>query len=67
MIASEWITFTPNKKTTRTSEWLIQGRKHMSRLNAEPWDSKLSTMAKNKELSKDIRDKIVDLHKAGMD
>ncbi len=29
-------------------------------------DSKLSTMAKNKELSKDVRDKIVDLHKAGM-
>ncbi len=29
-------------------------------------DSKLSTMAKTKELSKDIRDKIVDLHKAGM-
>ncbi|KAK3518604.1 hypothetical protein QTP70_005515 [Hemibagrus guttatus] len=26
-------------------------------------DSKLSTMAKTKELSKDIRDKIVDLHK----
>ncbi len=24
-------------------------------------------MAKNKELSKDVRDKIVDLHKAGMD
>ncbi len=30
-------------------------------------DSKLSTMAKNKELSKEVRDKIVDLHKAGMD
>ncbi len=29
-------------------------------------DSKLSTMAKTKELSKYIRDKIVDLHKAGM-
>ncbi|KAL0185739.1 hypothetical protein M9458_017409, partial [Cirrhinus mrigala] len=29
-------------------------------------DSKLSTMAKTKELSKDVRDKIVDLHKAGM-
>ncbi len=27
---------------------------------------KLSTMAKTKELSKDIRDKVVDLHKAGM-
>ncbi len=29
-------------------------------------DSKLSTMAKTKELSKDVRDNIVDLHKAGM-
>ncbi|KAK3574747.1 hypothetical protein QTP86_017526, partial [Hemibagrus guttatus] len=29
--------------------------------------SKLSTIAKTKELSKDVRDKIVDLHKAGMD
>ncbi|KAK3525533.1 hypothetical protein QTP86_034407, partial [Hemibagrus guttatus] len=29
-------------------------------------DSKLSTMAKTKELSKDVRDEIVDLHKAGM-
>ncbi|KAK3560496.1 hypothetical protein QTP86_009654 [Hemibagrus guttatus] len=29
--------------------------------------SKLSTMAKSKELSKDVRDKIVDLHKAGID
>ena len=28
-------------------------------------DSKLSTMAKTKELSKDVRDNIVDLHKAG--
>ncbi len=28
-------------------------------------DSKLSTMAKTKELSNDVRDKIVDLHKAG--
>ncbi|KAL0148559.1 hypothetical protein M9458_056106, partial [Cirrhinus mrigala] len=29
-------------------------------------DSKLSTIAKTKELSENIRDKIVDLHKAGM-
>ncbi len=29
-------------------------------------DSKLSTMAKTKELSNDVRDKIVDLHKVGM-
>ncbi len=28
--------------------------------------SKLSNMAKTKELSKDVRDKIVDLHKAGI-
>ncbi len=27
---------------------------------------RFSTMAKTKELSKDVRDKIVDLHKAGM-
>ncbi len=32
-----------------------------------PSYSKLSTMAKTKELSNDIRDKIVDLHKAGVD
>ncbi len=29
-------------------------------------DSKLSTMTKTKELSKDVRDKIVGIHKAGM-
>ncbi|KAL0172105.1 hypothetical protein M9458_032416, partial [Cirrhinus mrigala] len=29
-------------------------------------DSKLSTVAKTKEPSKDVRDKIVALHKAGM-
>ncbi len=29
-------------------------------------DSKLSTMAKTEELFRDVRDKIVDLHKAGM-
>ncbi len=29
-------------------------------------DSKLSTMTKTKELSKDVRDKIVDLNHAGM-
>ena len=28
--------------------------------------SNVSTMFKTKELSKDIRDKIIDLHKAGM-
>ncbi len=28
-------------------------------------DSKLSTMTKTTELSKDVRDEIVDLHKAG--
>ncbi len=35
-------------------------------LSTEAINSKLSTMAKAKELSKDGRDKIVDLHKAGM-
>ncbi|KAI4897304.1 hypothetical protein NFI96_024666, partial [Prochilodus magdalenae] len=29
-------------------------------------DSNLSNMGKTKELSKDVRDKIIDLHKAGM-
>ncbi|KAK3555375.1 hypothetical protein QTP86_014968 [Hemibagrus guttatus] len=29
-------------------------------------DSKLSTMDKTKQLSKDVKDKIIDLHKAGM-
>ncbi|KAK3514578.1 hypothetical protein QTP70_021630 [Hemibagrus guttatus] len=29
-------------------------------------DSKLSTMAKTEELAKDVRDKIVELHKDGM-
>ncbi len=32
----------------------------------EQLDSKHSTMAKTKELSKDVRDNILDLHKAGM-
>ncbi|MBN3304033.1 NETO1 protein, partial [Amia calva] len=40
-------------QTSLDSRWVYQ-------------DSKLSTMAKTKELSKDVRDKIVDLHKAGM-
>ncbi len=37
------------------------GRKAINRS-----DSKLSTMTKTKELSKEVRDKIVDLHKGGM-
>ncbi|KAK6292578.1 hypothetical protein J4Q44_G00371620 [Coregonus suidteri] len=41
--------------------WLEQGD-----LASNQSDSKLSTMAKTKELTKDVRDKIVDLHKAGM-
>ena len=39
-------------------------KRHLSTLNQT--DSNLSTMAKTRELCKDIRDKIVDLHKAGM-
>ena len=39
---------------------------HLSTEAINQSDSKLSTGAKSKELSKDVRDKIVDLHKAGM-
>ncbi|KAK3535766.1 hypothetical protein QTP70_021084, partial [Hemibagrus guttatus] len=39
---------------------------HLSTEAINQSDSKLSTMARTKELSKDVRDKIVDLHKAGM-
>lgn len=35
------------------------------RLSTE-FRSNLTTMGKNKELSNDVRDKILDLHKAGM-
>ncbi|KAL0162287.1 hypothetical protein M9458_041683, partial [Cirrhinus mrigala] len=38
---------------------------HLSTEAINQSDSKLSTMAKTKELSKDVRDKIVDLRKAG--
>ncbi len=41
-------------------------KRHLSREAINQSDSKLSTMAKTKELSKNVRDKIVDLHKAGM-
>ncbi len=41
-------------------------KRHMSTEAINQSDSKLSIMAKTKELSKDVRDKIVDLHKAGM-
>ncbi len=41
-------------------------KRHLSTDAINQSDSKLSTMAKTKELSKDVRDKIVDLHKAGM-
>lgn len=41
-------------------------KRHLSTEAINQSDSKLSTMAKTKELSKDVRDKIVDLHKAGM-
>uniref|UniRef100_A0AAZ3PA75 Sleeping Beauty transposase HTH domain-containing protein n=1 Tax=Oncorhynchus tshawytscha TaxID=74940 RepID=A0AAZ3PA75_ONCTS len=39
---------------------------HLGRGHGKAKDSNLSTMAKTRELCKDIRDKIVDLHKAGM-
>ncbi len=39
-------------------------KRHMSTEAINQSDFKLSTMAKTKELSKDVRDKIVDLHKA---
>ncbi|KAK3508797.1 hypothetical protein QTP70_008018 [Hemibagrus guttatus] len=41
-------------------------KRHLSTEAINQSDSKLSTMAKTKELSKDVGDKIVDLHKAGM-
>uniref|UniRef100_A0A4W5KDE2 Focadhesin n=1 Tax=Hucho hucho TaxID=62062 RepID=A0A4W5KDE2_9TELE len=41
-------------------------KRHLSTEAINQSDSKLSTMAKTKKLSKDVRDKIVDLHKAGM-
>ncbi|KAK6319406.1 hypothetical protein J4Q44_G00106170 [Coregonus suidteri] len=41
-------------------------KRHLSTEAINQSDSKLSTIAKTKELSKDVRDKIVDLHKAGM-
>ncbi len=37
-------------------------KRHLSTEAINQSDSKLSTMAKTKELSKDVRDKIVDLH-----
>ncbi|KAK3555084.1 hypothetical protein QTP86_007967, partial [Hemibagrus guttatus] len=39
---------------------------HLSTEAINQSDSKLSTTAKTKELSKDVRDKIVDVHKARM-
>ncbi len=41
-------------------------KRHLSTEAINQSDSKLSTMTKTKELSKDVRDKIVDLRKAGM-
>ncbi|KAK3574248.1 hypothetical protein QTP86_004395 [Hemibagrus guttatus] len=56
-----------------TWEWFasyLDGRsyqkRHLSTEAINQSDSKLSTMAKTKGLSKDVRDKTVDLHKAGM-
>ncbi|KAI4871238.1 hypothetical protein NFI96_019770, partial [Prochilodus magdalenae] len=39
---------------------------HLSTHSINQSDSNLSNMGKTKELSKDVRDKIIDLHKAGM-
>ncbi|KAL0151238.1 hypothetical protein M9458_053429, partial [Cirrhinus mrigala] len=41
-------------------------KRHLSIEAISQSDSKLSTMAKTKELSKDVRDKNLNLHKAGM-
>lgn len=41
-------------------------KRHLSTEAINRSDSKLSTMVKTKELFKDVRDEIVDLHKAGM-
>ncbi len=40
--------------------------KHLSTEAIKQSDYKLSTIAKTKDLSKDVKDKIVDQHKAGM-
>ncbi len=54
----------PLKGVLLISAYYLYKRQPVHRSNQS--DSKLSTMAKTKELSKDIRDRIVDLHKAGM-
>ncbi len=41
-------------------------KRHLSTEALNQSDYKLSTMNKTKELSNDVRDKIVDLHKAGL-
>ena len=41
-------------------------KRHLSTEAVNQSDSNLSTTAKTKELSNDVRDKIVDPHKAGM-
>ncbi len=41
-------------------------KRHLSTEVINQSESKLSTISKSKELSKDVRDKIVDLHKAAM-
>ncbi len=41
-------------------------KRHLSTEAINQSDSKLSTKAKTKELFSDVRDKVVDLHKAGM-
>ncbi|KAK6307924.1 hypothetical protein J4Q44_G00211950 [Coregonus suidteri] len=76
--ADEWADFgfdMPDCKVSRSNKNSIKEefmetcylyKSHLSTEAINQSDSKLSTMAKTKELSKDVRDKIVDLHKAGM-
>ncbi len=58
-----WLTLL--KGALLISAWYLY-KSHLSTEAINQSDSKLSTMAKTKELSKDVRDKIVDLYKAGM-
>ncbi|KAI4874842.1 hypothetical protein NFI96_010391 [Prochilodus magdalenae] len=51
--------------TIRGDFCIVIGR-HLSTDSINQSDSNLSNMGKTKELSKDVRDKIIDLHKAGM-
>ncbi|KAI4879862.1 hypothetical protein NFI96_004006, partial [Prochilodus magdalenae] len=45
----------------------LETLQHLSTDSINQSDSNLSNMGKTKELSKDVRDEIIDLHKAGLD